>query len=82
MHTWAVGPGRPDQNLHTDWLPASMPEELWTDPRLQMPIYITTAHFYLDDMTEAIGPAKLVPGSHRSGRSNGKHETDWNGIRE
>ena len=82
MHTWAVGPGRPAQHLHTDWLPASMPEELWADPRLQMPIYITTAHFYLDDMTEEIGPTKLVPGSHRSGRSNEKHETNWNGIEE
>ena len=82
MHTWAVGPGRPDQHLHTDWLPASMPEELWADPRLQLPIYITTAHFYLDDMTEALGPTKIVPGSHRSGRANGKHETDWNGTKE
>ena len=82
MHTWAVGPGRPDQHLHTDWLPASMPEELWTDPRLKMPIYITTAHFYLDDMTEALGPTKIVPGSHRSGRANEKHETNWNGIKE
>ena len=27
MHTWAVGPERPDQVLHTDWLPISMPEE-------------------------------------------------------
>ena len=59
-----------------------MPEELWADPRLQLPIYITTAHFYLDDMTEVLGPTKIVPGSHRSGRANGKHETDWNGTKE
>ena len=59
-----------------------MPEELWADPRLQLPIYITTAHFYLDDMTEALGPTKIIPGSHRSGRANRKHETDWNGIKE
>lgn len=45
-----------------------MPEELRTDPRLQMPIYITAAHFYLDDMTEALRPTKLIPGSHLSGR--------------
>ena len=31
MHTWAVGPGRPDQQLHSDWLPVSMPEKLRTD---------------------------------------------------
>ena len=91
MHTWAVGPGRPDQLLHTDWIPASMPEELRSDPRLQLPIYITTAHFYLDDMIETLGPTKLIPGSHRSGRSpdhsnfiNGEQvlETNWNGIEE
>ena len=91
MHTWAVGPGRPDQLLHTDWIPASMPEELRSDPRLQLPIYITTAHFYLDDMTETLGPTKIIPGSHLSGRSpdhsnviDGEQvlETNWNGIEE
>ena len=92
MHTWAVDPGgRPDQVLHTDWLPISMPEELRTDQRLKLPIYITTAHFYLDDMTEDLGPTKIVPGSHLSGRgpthsisSNGEKvlETNWNGVKE
>ncbi len=76
MHTWAVGPGRPDQQLHADWLPAVMPEELHADPRLQLPLYITTAHFYLDDMTEELGPTKIVPGSHRSGRRPDKQKTD------
>jgi ectoine hydroxylase-related dioxygenase (phytanoyl-CoA dioxygenase family) len=92
MHTWAVGPGRPDQQLHADWLPAVMPEELHADPRLQLPLYITTAHFYLDDMTEELGPTKIVPGSHRSGRKPDKPKTDaipdnerginWNGVEE
>ncbi len=92
MHTWAVGPGRPDQQLHADWLPAVMPEELHADPRLQLPLYITTAHFYLDDMTEELGPTKIVPGSHRSGRRPDKPKTDaipdnerginWNGVEE
>ena len=76
MHTWAVGPGRPDQQLHADWLPEVMPEELHADPRLQLPLYITTAHFYLDDMTEELGPTKIVPGSHRSGRRPDKQKTD------
>ena len=84
MHTWAVGPGRPDQQLHSDWLPVSMPEKLRTDPRLQLPIYITTAHFYLDDMTEELGPTKLIPGSHLSGRRPNaqQRETDWHGVEE
>ncbi len=84
MHTWAVGPGRPDQQIHADWLPVSMPEELRVDPRLHLPIYITTAHFYLDDMTEALGPTKLIPCSHLSGhRPNAQQgETDWHGVEE
>lgn len=68
-----------------------MPEELRTDQRLKLPIYITTAHFYLADMTEDLGPTKIVPGSHLSGRSpkhlissNGEKvlETNWNGVKE
>ena len=46
-------------------------------------------------MTEALGPTKIIPGSHRSGRRpDGKRpgtgtadpdrerETDWNGVEE
>ena len=69
MHTWMVGPGRPDQTLHTDWLPVSLPEDVAADPRVRLPIFITTAHVYLDDVTEELGPTVIVPGSHRSGRA-------------
>ena len=69
MHTWMVGPGRPDQALHTDWLPVSLPPEVAADPRVRLPIFITTAHVYLDDVTEELGPTVIVPGSHRSGRA-------------
>lgn len=69
MHTWMVGPGRPDQTLHTDWLPLSLPEDVAADPRVRIPIFITTAHLYLDDVTEELGPTVIVPGSHRSGRA-------------
>ena len=69
MHTWLVGPGRPDQSLHTDWLPISLPEDMAADPRVRLPIFITTAHVYLDDITEEMGPTVIVPGSHRSGRA-------------
>lgn len=91
MHTWLVGSGRPDQQLHTDWLPFSVPADVRADPRVRLPIFITTAHVYLDDMTEELGPTKLIPGSHRSGRKpNGASaddpsavpETAWNGIKE
>ncbi len=77
MHSWLTGPGRPDQGLHTDWLPISLPADIRSDPRVKVPIFITTAHYYLNDMSEELGPTKFVPGSHFSGCSpNGA--TEWN----
>ena len=77
MHSWLTGPGRPDQGLHIDWLPISLPADVHSDPRVKIPIFITTAHYYLNDMSEELGPTKFVPGSHFSGGSpNGA--TEWN----
>jgi ectoine hydroxylase-related dioxygenase (phytanoyl-CoA dioxygenase family) len=81
MTAWMTGPGRPDQKLHTDWLPISLPADVLADPRVRVPIFITTAHFYLDDLTEALGPTNFIPGSHLSGRSpNG--DDQWQGQTE
>ena len=81
MTSWITGPGRPDQNLHTDWLPLSLPADILEDSRVRIPIFITTAHFYLDDITEELGPTNFIPGSHLSGRSpNG--DTSWKGQTE
>ncbi len=78
---WVTGQGRPDQELHVDWLPVPLPEEVICKLNIIVPIFITTAHFYLDDIDEEIGPTKFVPGSHRSGRTpNG--DTTWNGVKE
>jgi len=32
MQSWLTGPGCPDQRLHTDWLPISLPEDVATPP--------------------------------------------------
>ncbi len=81
MTSWMTGGGRPDQNLHTDWLALSLPEDVLADPRVRLPIFITTAHYYLDDLTEELGPTTFVPGSHLSGRRpNG--DTAWKGEGE
>ncbi|MEM7127611.1 MAG: phytanoyl-CoA dioxygenase family protein [Chloroflexota bacterium] len=81
MHTWLVGAGRPDQDLHADWQPFTLPADVLANPRVRLPIFITTAHIYLDDMTEELGPTKLIPGSHRAGQKpNGARE--WNGKNE
>ena len=81
MTSWQTGPGRPDQTLHADWQPLELPEDVMADPRVRIPVYISTAHFYLDDMTEELGPTRFVPGSHRAGRApNG--DTGWQGREE
>ena len=81
MTAWVTGPGRPDQQLHCDWLPVELPEDVLSDPRVNMPIFITTAHYYLNDMYEELGPTKFIPGTHLSGRRpNG--DTQWQGRSE
>ena len=81
MTAWVTGPGRPDQELHCDWLPVALPEEVLADPRVKMPVFITTAHLYLNDISEELGPTKIVPGSHKSGRRP-DGETTWQGMGE
>ncbi|MCZ6680852.1 MAG: phytanoyl-CoA dioxygenase family protein [Candidatus Poribacteria bacterium] len=81
MTAWTTGPGRPDQTLHTDWLPIRLPKDVLADPRVKVPIFITTAHYYLDDLYEELGPTKFVPGSHESGRSP-EGATEWKGAGE
>ena len=79
MTAWLTGPGRPHQSLHTDWLPLPLPEDIMADPRVKTPVFITTAHYYLDDLYEELGPTQFIPGSHRSGRSP-DGETGWHGT--
>ncbi|RKU35950.1 dioxygenase [Candidatus Poribacteria bacterium] len=81
MTAWMTGPGRPDQGLHTDWLPIPLPADVLQDKRVKVPIFITTAHYYLDDLYEKLGPTKFVPGSHLSGRRP-EGETEWKGAKE
>ncbi|MBM7566815.1 phytanoyl-CoA dioxygenase family protein [Paenibacillus sacheonensis] len=45
-----------------------IPEGALLDPRIQMPCFMFSAMYYLQDVTEDMGPTQLVPGSHRSGR--------------
>ncbi|MBM3264091.1 MAG: phytanoyl-CoA dioxygenase family protein [candidate division Zixibacteria bacterium] len=80
MTAWLTGPGRPDQSLHADWVAVTLPEDVMTDPRIKIPLFITTAHYYLDDLYEALGPTQFVPGSHQSGRRP-EGETEWHGAK-
>jgi len=79
MTAWLTGPGRPDQQLHADWQPITLPAEVMSHPGVKIPIYIATAHFYLDDICEELGPTQFIPGSHRAGRApNG--DMEYNGV--
>lgn len=74
---WVTGPGR-SMGLHVDYQPISLPEDVIADPRITVPIFVSTAHYYLDDLTVDLGPTTLVPGSHRAGRAP-NDETSWRG---
>ena len=82
MSAWRSGPGRPDQHLHVDWAPIPLPADVAIDPRVRLPIFVATAHYYLNDITEELGPTKMIPGSHRAGRTPEENEIEWNGVKE
>lgn len=79
MTAWVTGPGRPSQNLHVDYLAVEMPAHVMADPLVQMPVFISTTHFYLNDLYPELGPTQFIPGSHRSGTRPKKGEMEWNG---
>lgn len=81
MTAWITGPGREDQQLHVDWRPFDLPENVAADPRVKLPVMAATAHYYLDDIDEELGPTKFVPGSHRAGHPpNGASQ--WGDVEE
>ena len=82
MTAWMTGPGRPEQTLHADWQPLTLPEEVMENPKVKIPIFITTAHYYLDDLSDDLGPTNFVPGSHRAGRRPVEGETSFKGVEE
>ena len=82
MTAWMTGTGRPAQRLHADWQPLTLPEDVMENPVVKIPIFITTVHFYLDDLTEELGPTNFVPGSHRAGRRPRDGETSFKGVEE
>ena len=80
MTAWMTGPGRPDQGVHVDWQPLELPEDVMDDPRVELPVYITTVHYYLDDIYEELGPTQFIPGSHQAGRGPSNGESSWRGV--
>ena len=64
---WRSGPGHNGWSPHTDRIFFEVPEDLLLSGRVKLPIYLCTAHFYLNDITEELCPTYVIPGSHKSG---------------
>ena len=75
---WVTGTGRNPMPLHIDYQPFALPEDIASDPRVQVPIMISTLHYYLNDMYMELGPTLVVEGSHKSSRIP-DDDTGWNG---
>ena len=66
---WRSHPGHNGWNPHTDRIFMELPEDVASDPRVKLPIYLCTAHYYLNDLTLDLAPTWVIPGSHKSGRA-------------
>lgn len=63
---WKSHPGHDGWQPHTDHTLVTVPEETASDAK-SFPIYLCTAHYYLDEITEELCPTWVIPGSHKSG---------------
>jgi ectoine hydroxylase-related dioxygenase (phytanoyl-CoA dioxygenase family) len=79
MTAWRSRPGRNGWGVHIDQLMMTLPEATFADPAFELPMWIGTAHFYLDDITSELSPTYMIPGSHKSGRGPAPQEESWNG---
>lgn len=77
---WKSHPGHNGWGNHVDQLFVPVPESVFDLPDYKLPVYICTAHYYLNDIpTEEYCPTYVIPGSHKSGRSPQKGEEEWHG---
>jgi hypothetical protein len=91
MSAWRSPPGSGGKGIHIDQIFTPMKEELLINNEVELPVFISTLHFYLNDMDIDLCPTWVIPGSHKSGRAPEKedsHETEegrmytWNGKEE
>ena len=75
---WVTGRGRA-MGVHVDFLPFPLPLDVANDPRITIPIFMATAHYYLDDLTLDLGPTTIIPGSHRAARPP-ENESTYEGV--
>ena len=66
---WRSRPGHNGWSPHTDRTFIDVPEEYLLNGTVKLPIYLCTAHYYLDDLDVSLAPTWVIPGSHKSGRA-------------
>ena len=88
---WRTPPGAGGFGMHIDQQFFPVHEDLIASGQVKLPVMLSTAHFYLNDMTLDLCPTWVVPGSHKSGRGPGAkpgesrygfiggQENEWNG---
>jgi ectoine hydroxylase-related dioxygenase (phytanoyl-CoA dioxygenase family) len=81
LTAWKSHPGHNGWGPHTDHTLVTVPQEVASNPE-HFPIYLCTAHYYLNDIHEDLCPTWVIPGSHKSGRAMGWGRGDndeWEG---
>ncbi|MFZ4506804.1 MAG: phytanoyl-CoA dioxygenase family protein [Fimbriimonas sp.] len=73
---WVTGTGR-GMGIHVDFLP--FPQASEVPAAVTIPIFMATAHYYLDDLTLDLGPTTIIPGSHRAARYP-ENESTWHDV--
>lgn len=76
---WRSHPGHNGWGPHADALAMTFPEDFLQRDDWQLPVYICTAHYYLNDIDLDLCPTWVIPGSHKSGRRPQRGEEAWNG---
>ena len=92
MTAWRTPPGVGSEKWsHTDQIFLPVDQELLLSGKVEIPVFISTLHFYLNDMDIDLCPTWVLPGSHKSGRSPQKEDCfdtengprfRWNGVEE
>jgi hypothetical protein len=75
---WRTHPGYRAEPLHVDCVPFAGAGTASQGTRWP-PAVIITVHFYLTDVGAALGPTRIVPGSHRANRAPAPGENEWAG---
>lgn len=78
---WRSHPGFNGWGPHTDRVFVDLPEGVAQNPDFNLPIYLCTAHYYLNDITVDLAPTWVIPGSHKSGHTlrGGDPHPKWQG---